>query len=432
MLRKKISVVTAILVVACIISGCSKTTNIHVTSQPTEVVSYEPQPTMESASYELEPTPDQNLEKEKEDVDNEIPKVISKEVQKEENQKEIVVYDTDYDPIDDTISGWYYNQLTRNQKVIYAAIQHDTDIMQNEYVKFKEANKDDLERAVTTVILDNNYIVQLECNYYKEQSEEQSISAKITAIKYDSNEKQIRQAEKEADRIIRDKIKEGTEEEVIWQIYKYLTKNIKYDDTTKKKHTMDLYGALIKKNCVCAGYAKAFSYLCNRIEGLKAITVYSDEHAWNYVQLSNKRWYAIDATWGRKNKKQYFMRGADFLDDHVPRSDFEVPVLNNQSLCPDSEYAKKVKKKLKEDISVCEKSKENIDAFEEIDETDEMLYGLYDEVQIFASEILEKINDSLLNSYINTEEFVTKYNELGSKIEELNSEVKKSDSTIEY
>lgn len=413
MLRKKIIVVTLILVVAWTISDYIKITDTDV-----QTIIQSAKSTIYELQQILEDSTDQEVIEEEESVDDED--------SKQDRKQEKVVYDTDNDPIDDTISGWYYDQLTRNQKVIYTAICYDTDI-QNEYVKFKGARVNDLDRAIKAIVADDYYIFLIEYDY-RDYYEEGSVSIKVT-MECDVRKKHIRRVEKEADRIIRDEIKEGTEEELIWQIYKYLTKNIKYDDTKKKKHTRDLYGALIKKECVCTGYARAFRYLCNRIKGVKAITVCSDDHEWNYVQLSNKKWYAIDVTWGVSNKKKYFMSGADFLNNHIPRSNFEVPVLNNQSLCPDAEYAKKVKKKLKEDISVCEESKEYIDSFEE---TDEILYGLYDEVQIFASEILEKINDSLLNSYINTEEFVTKYKELDSKIEELNSEVKKWDSTIEY
>lgn len=404
MLRKKIIVVTLILLVAWIISDY-----ITITDTDVQSIIQSAKSTIYQLQKILEDSTDQEVIEEEESVDDEN--------LKEDRKQEKVVYDTDNDPIDDTISGWYYDQLTRNEKVIYSAICYDTDI-QNEYVKFKGARVNDLARATKAIVADDYYISEIKYDY-RDYYEEGSVSIKAT-IECDVRKKHIRRVEKEADRIIRDEIKEGTEEELIWQIYKYLTKNIKYDDTTKNKHTRDLYGALIKKECVCTGYARAFSYLCNRIEGVKAITVRSDDHEWNYVQLSNKKWYAIDVTWGRENKKRYFMRGTDFLNDHIPRSEFEVPVLNDEALCPDSKEAKKIRAHLKKTISACEINMKTIENYAEYDENDEIRYELYGKVRKLVSEILEKINKSLFDSYINTEEFSDEYEELNSKIAESN------------
>lgn len=51
---------------------------------------------------------------------------------------------------------------------------------------------------------------------------------------------------------------------------------------------------------VCEGYAEAFQLLCQR-EGIPCITVVGTAdgggHAWNYVQMENGVWYAVDLTW---------------------------------------------------------------------------------------------------------------------------------------
>lgn len=46
---------------------------------------------------------------------------------------------------------------------------------------------------------------------------------------------------------------------------------------------------------VCAGYAEAFTLLCNGA-GIETISVTSDTHEWNKVRLYG-RWYAVDCTW---------------------------------------------------------------------------------------------------------------------------------------
>ena len=81
------------------------------------------------------------------------------------------------------------------------------------------------------------------------------------------------------------------------QIHDYI------DDTTwyqYRDHNQDMYGCLIGKSAVCAGYSQAFNYLCKQ-NGLDCITlryqdpVYNlDSHLWNAVRLDGK-WYQMDA-----------------------------------------------------------------------------------------------------------------------------------------
>lgn len=46
---------------------------------------------------------------------------------------------------------------------------------------------------------------------------------------------------------------------------------------------------------VCAGYAEAFTLLCNGA-GMNTISVTSSDHEWNQIQLYGK-WYVVDCTW---------------------------------------------------------------------------------------------------------------------------------------
>ncbi len=57
-------------------------------------------------------------------------------------------------------------------------------------------------------------------------------------------------------------------------------------------YAQTIVGALLKKTCICAGYAKTFVYLC-RQAGIQALGVAGDNHAWNMVNLYGK-WYEID------------------------------------------------------------------------------------------------------------------------------------------
>ena len=118
-------------------------------------------------------------------------------------------------------------------------------------------------------------------------------------------------------------------------IHDYLVNSIDYDQTYNDIGTYDIYGALVKRKCVCDGYARAFKYLansagieCELIQGTATNSSgQTENHAWNAVLLDNK-WYYIDVTWDDpvvigsgflldKYHYRYFLKGTNlFSQDH--------------------------------------------------------------------------------------------------------------------
>jgi transglutaminase/protease-like cytokinesis protein 3 len=114
-----------------------------------------------------------------------------------------------------------------------------------------------------------------------------------------------------------------------------LVENTEYDSTISKNNIYNMYGALIGKEAVCEGYAKAFKYIMDKIEIPCIIACgtgqnskgETESHAWNYVYLDNN-WYAVDTTWDdpviigfgnatNEMRYRYFLKGsADFTKDH--------------------------------------------------------------------------------------------------------------------
>lgn len=78
---------------------------------------------------------------------------------------------------------------------------------------------------------------------------------------------------------------------------KYIAETICNTVTYIKNYPEDqsLYGSLIRKEAVCNGYAMEMSYFCNAA-GIDCITVVSNTHAWNNVNLFGE-WYIVDTTW---------------------------------------------------------------------------------------------------------------------------------------
>ena len=96
--------------------------------------------------------------------------------------------------------------------------------------------------------------------------------------------------------------------EVTLHIYENIIKLVDYDTVgleRQKRTTVSaeipddlrsIYGVLVNKKAVCAGYAKAMQYLLNMC-GIECTYVTSDTHAWNLIKLEGE-YYHLDATWG--------------------------------------------------------------------------------------------------------------------------------------
>lgn len=123
-------------------------------------------------------------------------------------------------------------------------------------------------------------------------------------------------------------------------IHDFIIENAEYNQN-KGINDADIYGNLVKKTSVCEGYAKAFKYLLDKLN-IPCIIVcgngiaddgHSEFHAWNYVQMDDANWYAVDTTWddpivigngklSEKSKHKYFLVGSNnFSDTHQEDGD---------------------------------------------------------------------------------------------------------------
>lgn len=95
---------------------------------------------------------------------------------------------------------------------------------------------------------------------------------------------------------------------------------------------MAFSGLTYPYEAVCSGYTMAFKLLCDQY-GIPCLRIVGgteegsdQDHAWNYVQLEDGRWYAVDTTWDDDPLRyDYFLLGSDtitprgmpFSQDHV-------------------------------------------------------------------------------------------------------------------
>ena len=110
-----------------------------------------------------------------------------------------------------------------------------------------------------------------------------------------------------------------------------------YEHQTDHPYTIrTTYGVfgLQEGNAVCEGFARALKVVLDRlgipcvlVRGIYRVTENQpEEHMWNYVQLSDEKWYAMDVTFDNSDdiksdediSAEYFLVGADKMYKHVP------------------------------------------------------------------------------------------------------------------
>ena len=149
----------------------------------------------------------------------------------------------------------------------------------------------------------------------------------------------IAQIEQVKNQILQNKT--GNTYEDVKMVHDYLVDNINYESSLSKENIYNIYGALVNRECVCEGYARAFKYLLDELN-IPCIMVIgtgtnsqgeTENHAWNYVQL-NGNWYAVDTTWddpvvigggnaSEESRYKYFLVGREIIDqDHSPSGQF--------------------------------------------------------------------------------------------------------------
>ena len=214
------------------------------------------------------------------------------QISKQETQK-IEPFNVYYDLLNDTQKFYY--------KKILLAIQNGVDeISFNEKSIYKEY----LSETIDALLNDHPEIFWVESQTV-EYVKELGTATKLD-IKYNDLLKDKDKYTKEIESVVKDiksKTKSMSAIEKELYIHDYLIdkcsyKNNKYDQT--------IYSSLILGETVCAGYAKAFQYLCNKC-GINTTMVTGslingdsslkdpENHGWNLVKIDNE-WYAVDVT----------------------------------------------------------------------------------------------------------------------------------------
>lgn len=307
--------------------------------------------------------------------ENKKPSSITLEGESQLDKVEIAGQQTDKKEqpnVEEATKNYFYNQLNSYSKIIYDALEKNKENLKTGTYKIdfgdsfsellKQENGENLlkqyyQSAIETYLYDNPEVFYLEptkmyinirtikkvftttyevyidsgkeANYLTEEC-----NTKQQVLAYENR------IEEEANKIL-SQVEKGTKYQKILMIHDYLVNNVSFEESLSKNNIYNMHGALVNKEAVCEGYAKAFKYLMDKI-GVECVIVIgtatnskgeTENHAWNYVNLDNK-WYAVDVTWddpiiighgyvGNDVKYRYFLKGSNTMDkDHFKETQF--------------------------------------------------------------------------------------------------------------
>ena len=298
--------------------------------------------------------------------DIEVPAIVENPISSIETNNNT---NTDYSNVQ--VDKYFYNQLEEKSRIIYRAFESNKEQMKTGtyQIELGDSFSDTLSQsngqeqlgeyyqsAIEAYTYDNPEVFYLSpkkmylnietttrggtttYNVFINSGNE----ANYLAEEFNSKEEidqAIAQIEQVKNQIVQNRT--GNTYEDIKMVHDYLVDNISYDSSLSKQNIYNIYGALVNRECVCEGYARAFKYLLDELD-IPCVMVIgtgtnsqgeTENHAWNYVQL-NGNWYAVDSTWddpvvigggtaSEQSRYKYFLVGREVIDqDHSPSGQF--------------------------------------------------------------------------------------------------------------
>ena len=298
--------------------------------------------------------------------DIEVPAIVENPISSIETNNNT---NTDYSNVQ--VDKYFYNQLEEKSRIIYRAFESNKEQMKTGtyQIELGDSFSDTLSQsngqeqlgeyyqsAIEAYTYDNPEVFYLSpkkmylnietttrggtttYNVFINSGNE----ANYLAEEFNSKEEidqAIAQIEQVKNQIVQNRT--GNTYEDIKMVHDYLVDNISYDSSLSKQNIYNIYGALVNRECVCEGYARAFKYLLDELD-IPCVMVIgtgtnsqgeTENHAWNYVQL-NGNWYAVDSTWddpvvigggtaSEESRYKYFLVGREIIDqDHSPSGQF--------------------------------------------------------------------------------------------------------------
>ncbi len=218
----------------------------------------------------------------------------------------------------------YYAMLDKTTQALYRQIYANAVNVVSSFAPCTEVNTDQVQYAFEAVFGDhpelfyvqtaytekytsNRKVVEIDLDYYTIANDLEN-----ARVEFDSAARNIEEAARQySDDYSREKYVHDT-----------LINTVTYDASAPMDQSA--YSALVLGRSVCAGYARAFQYVCQRL-GIPAYYCAGssgEDHAWNIVKLSDG-YYNVDVTWDDADPAsyEYFNRtDGDYAGTHVRKS----------------------------------------------------------------------------------------------------------------
>lgn len=194
----------------------------------------------------------------------------------------------------------YRALLSEPQQAVYNQIYANAVVVNDTFALVAEITPDQLAETMAALLNDHAELFWLDTaysfNYYMDGGAVSSVTLSYYDLVNNLGEAQYA-FETAAQEIINGAYNYGTDIEKEWFIHDAIGARTAYDESAPMNQSA--YSALVNGRSVCAGYSRAFQYLCQRM----GITVYyvtgtadGSNHAWNLVNMAGE-YYNVDVSW---------------------------------------------------------------------------------------------------------------------------------------
>ncbi len=229
---------------------------------------------------------------------------------------------------------YYYGKLDADGKKIYDAVYNAVMNFQPELTEIPaEYNVDRFGDIFLFIYYDNPQIDWFVID--KSNMLYDKITRNVTSVEFTYNIDKAKagarnaQADEIANKFVSTVDSKLSDYEKALKVYEYIINLVDYDTLglnaseknpdhgkTAPDDLRSIYGSLVNKKSVCAGYGRTVKYLFNKL-GMECIYVVGDtkegDHAWNLVKLDGKYYY-MDATWGDASNTDPAKDGSDDIN----------------------------------------------------------------------------------------------------------------------
>lgn len=218
----------------------------------------------------------------------------------------------------------YYHMLDTTGKAMYRQIYANANSLIQKFAPVEAISAKLLENAFIAVVNDHPELFWVNTAYEYQYAPTGQVAAIF--LSFNKTADNIEEAKKLFEESAAD-ILEGAEElendyDKELYIHDRLISRVSYSKAAFMNQSA--YSALVIGKTVCAGYARAYQYLMQKL-GIPCYycTGFAGEnHAWNIIKLKDG-YYNVDATWADTNPNNYlYFNGsdADYAKDHIRRS----------------------------------------------------------------------------------------------------------------